>query len=104
MLLGQSSTFLNKSTTHHYLMYLIPILSVLLINLFQNIIYSNMIVPRKHWCQDIDCFVKSKIGFHAASDDPALIELKQENEWQFKMILSRLTTIKPRSIISKLIN
>ena len=104
MLLSQSSNFLNKLTPRHYLMYFIPILSVLIITLFQNIIYLNMIVPRKHWCQDLDCFANSKIGFHTASDDPALIELKQKNEWQFKMILSRLTTIKQRSIISKLIN
>ena len=104
MLLGQSSNVLKKLIPRHYLMYFIPILSVLLITLFQNIIYLNMIVPRKHWCQDLDCFAKSKIDFHAASDDPALIELKQKKEWQFKMILSRLTTIKPRSIVSKLID
>ena len=104
MMLNQSSNLLKKLTPNHYLMYFIPILSVLIITLFQNIIYLNMIVPRKHWCQDLDCFAKSKIDFHAALDDPALIELKQKKEWQFKMILSRLTTIKPRSIVSKLIN
>ena len=43
MLLSQSSNLLTKLTPRHYLMYFIPILSVLLITLFQNIIYSNMI-------------------------------------------------------------
>ena len=96
MLISKSSRFLTKLTDRHYLMYFIPILSVLLIALFQNIIYLNMIIPQKHWCQDIDCFAKSKLNFYTVSDEPALIAMREKKEWQFKEILSRLTIGKPR--------
>ena len=96
MLLSKSSVLLSKLIPRHYLMYFIPILSFLIINLFQNIIYSNMIVPRKHWCQDINCFAQSKFDFFTTSDDPALIALKKKKDWQFKVILSRLKINSPK--------
>ena len=104
LLIGNSSELLSKLIPRHYLMYFIPLLSILLIGMFQNIICTNMIIPRKHWCQDIDCFSKSEIGFHAASDETALTVMKQKKESQFQEILSKVTTIKPKGkfILDKL--
>ena len=96
MLISKPSNILTRSIHRHYLMYFIPMLSVLLIALFQNIIYLNMIIPRKHWCQDIDCFAQSKFDFYTVSDEPALIAMRKKKEWQFKVILSRLTIGPPK--------
>ena len=105
LLIGKSSELLSKLIPRHYLMYFIPLLSIFLIGMFQNMICTNMIIPRKHWCQDIDCFAKSKIGFHAASDEIALIVIKQKKESQFKEIMSKVTTIKQKGkfILDKLL-
>ena len=105
LLMGKSSKLLSKLIPRHYLMYFMPLLSILLIVMFQNMICSNMIIPRKRWCNDIDCFAKSEIGFHSASDEIALVQMKQKKEWQYKEILSKVTTIKPkgRFILDKLL-
>ena len=91
LLLNKPSNLIPKLLPRHYIMYLIPLLSVLIINLLQNVISANLIVPRKQWCQDIDCLVKSKLDFLTAYDEPALISLRQKEDWQFKVILKRLT-------------
>ena len=91
LLLSKPSNLIPKLLPRHYIMYLIPLLSALIINLFQNTISANLIVPRKQWCQDIDCFVKSKFDFLTAYDELALISLRQKEDLQFKVILKRLT-------------
>lgn len=91
MFLNKSSNLLSKLTPRHYIMYFIPILSVLIINLFQNTMTSNIIIPEKYWCQDLTCFAQSKIQFYTYKDEPSAGSLQRKNEWQIKEILSRLT-------------
>ena len=60
----QSSVFLSKLKPRHYLMSLIPLLSIIVGNLLTSSIYLNMISPSKQWCDSIECFAKSKYKFH----------------------------------------
>ena len=56
-----------------------------------------MISPRKHWCQDLDCFIKSDQNFYTLEYFPSLNQMKKRKEWQFKVILSsRLTIDNPK--------
>ena len=96
LLLSNQSKLISKLTPRHYLMYFIPMLSVMIIALFQNMIYSKMIVPRKHWCHDINCFAYSNAEFYTFINDPSLNLLKQKQEQQYKMIMSKLTIGPPR--------
>ena len=99
-LLNKPSNVLAKLSPRHYIMLFIPILCFFIIYLFQNMMYSNMVVPRKHWCHDINCFAQSKFQFLTASDDPALNAIKEKTDWQFKMIQSRLTVGPPKCKIN----
>ena len=99
-LLNKPSYLLPKLSSRHYIMYFIPILCFFIVCLFENMIYSNMIIPQKHWCHDINCFAQSKFEFYAASDDPALNAVKEKTDWQFKIIQSRLTVGPPKSKIN----
>lgn len=92
LLLNNSSNLLRKSVSRHYLLYFIPILSVLIINLVNIELYSNMLAPRKHCCQDLNCFIKSKLPFYTFANQPSLTEIKKREE--FKIILDRLVTDK----------
>ena len=92
LLLNNSSNLLQKSVSRHYLLYFIPILSILIINLINIKLYSNMLAPRKHWCQDLNCFIKSKLPFYTFANQPSLTEMRKRDE--FKMILERIVTDK----------
>ena len=46
----QSLVLLAKLKPRHYLMSLIPLLSIIVGNLMTTSIYSNMISPPKQWC------------------------------------------------------
>ena len=86
----QSSILLHKFKPFHYVMYFMPLLSVLIINLFNIELYSNMINPRRHWCQDLDCFINSYQGFCTLKTIPSKDVMEKREEWQFKEILSKL--------------
>ena len=101
LLVNSPSKLISELLPRHYIMYFIPLLSIMLIALFQNIIYSKMIVPRKYWCQDLDCFAKSNLKFYTFNNAPSLNLLKQKEEWQFKMIMSKLTIGPPRCKLIK---
>ena len=51
-----------------------------------------MLAPRKHWCQDLNCFIRSKIPFYTFVNQPSLTEMKKRDE--FKVILERIVTDK----------
>ena len=90
LMAGQTSSFLSKIKQRHYLMYLIPLLSIIVINLRSSFIYSNMISPSKQWCESIDCFAKSNLKFYALEHDNALNLLKEKKDEQIKSIVSRV--------------
>ena len=90
LMAGQSSSFLSKIKPRHHLMYLIPLLSIIVVNLNSSFIYSNMISPPKQWCESIDCFAKSNLKFYALERDNALNLLKKKNDKQIKSIVSRV--------------
>ena len=85
----QSSKFLTKLKPRHYLMYLIPLLSIIVINSMAYSIYSNMISPPKQWCKSIDCFAKSNYKFYALDQQPSYKLLKSKNQWQLNSIISK---------------
>ena len=87
---NQSSSFLSIIKPRHYLMCLIPLLSIIVVNLRSSFIYSNMISPPKQWCESIDCFAKSNLKFYALKRDNALNLLKKKNDKQIKSIVSRV--------------
>lgn len=91
LLLTQSSILLRNLKPFHYIMYFMPLFSVLIINLFNFGFYSNMITPRKQWCQDLSCFVKSFDEFYTIKNNPSLFAINKRKEWQFKVISSKLT-------------
>lgn len=91
LLLNQSSILLRNLKPFHYVMYFMPLFSVLIINLFNFGFYSNMITPTKQWCQDLNCFVNSFDGFYTLKNNPSLFALNKRKEWQFKVIDSKLT-------------
>ena len=72
-----------------------PLLSILIINLFNFELYSNMISPRKYWCQDLDCFIKSYQGFYTLDMIPSKDAMEKRKELQFKIILSKLKVDDP---------
>ena len=90
LMAGQTSSFLSKIKPRHYLMYLIPLLSIIVINLRSSFIYSNMISPQKQWCESIDCFAKSNLKFYALERDNAFNLLMKKNDKQIKSIVSRV--------------
>ena len=63
MMSNQLSVLLSKFKPRHYLMYFIPFLSIIVVNLMKHSIYSNMISPPKQWCETLDCFTQSNIKF-----------------------------------------
>ena len=67
MMAGKLSNFLAK-LKRHYLMYFIPLLSIIVVNVMTYSIYSNMISPPKQWCKSIECFAQSNYRFHVAND------------------------------------
>ena len=71
-------------------MYLIPLLSIIVVNLRSSFIYSNMISPQKQWCESIDCFAKSNLKIYALERDNAFNLLKKKNDKQIKSIVSRV--------------
>ena len=90
LMAGQTSSFLSKVKPRHFIMYLIPLLSIIVINLRSSFIYSNMISPPKQWCQSIDCFAKSNLKFYALERDNALNLLEKKNNKQIKSIVSKV--------------
>ena len=90
LMAGQTSSFLSKIKPRHYLMYLIPLLSIIVINLRSSFIYSNMISPPKQWCESVDCFAKSNLKFYTLEHDNALNLLKEKKDEQIKSIVSRV--------------
>ena len=90
LMAGQTSSFLSKIKQRHYLMYLIPFLSIIVINLRSSSIYSNMISPSNQLCESIDCLAKSNLKFYTLEHDNALNLLKRKNDKQIKSIVSRV--------------
>ena len=88
-MVGQTS-FLSKIKPRHYLMYLIPLSSIIIINLRSSFIYSNMISPPTQWCDSINCFAKSNLKFYALKYDNAFNLLKKKNDKQIKSIISQI--------------
>ena len=85
----QSSVLLAKLKPRHYLMYFIPWLSIIVVNLMTSSIYSNMISPPKQWCDSTECFVKSNYKFYALDNEPAFQLLKRKNKTEYKIIIER---------------
>ena len=85
----QSSILLAKLKPRHYLMSIIPLLTIIVSNLITSSIYSNMISPPKKWCDSFDCFVKSNYKFYAFDDEPSYQLLKRENKTECKIIAER---------------
>ena len=75
-------------------MYFMPLLSVLFINLFNFQLHSNMVSPRKYWCQDLDCFIKSYKGFYTLDMIPSKDAMERRGR-QFKEILPKLKVVTP---------
>ena len=90
LMAGQTSSFLSKIKLRHYLMYLIPLLSIIVINLRSSFIYSNMISPSNQWCESIDCLAQSNLKFYALERDNALNLLMMKNDEQIISIVSRV--------------
>ena len=90
---SKSSILLGKFKPFHYVIYFIPLLSVLIINLFNFELYSNMISPRKYWCQDLDCFIESYEGFYTLKTITSKNVMEKRKEWEFKEILSKLKAV-----------
>ena len=88
----QSSSLLTKLTTRHFLMYFIPILSILFTNVITCENFSNLISPQQKWCSTLDCFVTSNYKFFSLYHDRAYILdlIQNSNRWQFKAIYKRL--------------
>ena len=90
LMAGQTSSFFSNIKPRHYLMYFIPLLSIIIINLRSSFIYSNMVSPPKLWCESIDCFAKSNLKFYAMEGDFGLSLLEKKNDKQIKSIVSRI--------------
>ena len=90
---GQTSLILSKINSRHFIMYLIPLLSIIVVNLRSSFIYSNMVSPPKQWCESIDCFAKSNFKFYAMEGDFGLSLLIKKNDKQFKSIASRIEVV-----------
>ena len=88
----QPSFLLTKLSNRHFLMYFIPILSILFANVITSDIFSNMISPQYKWCKTLDCFANSKIKFFIFYNSNTYIMnlINSSNQWQFKEIVSRL--------------
>ena len=68
MMFNQSSVLLHKIVPRNYIMYFIPLLSIIVVNLMKESIYSNMISTPKQWCETIECFVQSNIRFGTSDE------------------------------------
>ena len=90
LMAGKSSNFIHKLKSRHYLMYFIPWLSILVINLMTSSIYSNMISPPKQWCETIDCFARSNHQFYVVEVYTMNLLYKQTKSEEFDNILSRI--------------
>ena len=101
-----SSPLLNKLTTCHFLMYFIPILSILFTNVITCEFYSNLVSSSKQWFQTLDCFAKSNIKFFNAWGEYFHIRkiAEETNEWQFKAIIPRLERQKGAFQLSKYVD
>ena len=88
----QPSSLLTKLSNRHFLMYFIPILSIIFANVITSDIFSNMISPQYKWCQTIDCFANSKMKFFSFYNSNTYIMnlINNSNQWQFQAIASRL--------------
>ena len=90
LIAAQASSFLSKIKPRHYLMHLIPLLSIIVINLRSSSIYSNIISPPTQGCESIDCFFKSNLKFYTLEADNAFNLLKKKKDEQIKSIVSRV--------------
>ena len=102
----QSSILLAKLKPRHYLMAIIPLLTIIVSNLIILSIYPNMISPPKQWCNSIECFAKSNYKFYAFVDKPSYQLLKRENKTEYKIIAERTQLFSDRGerIIKVIIN
>ena len=91
MMFNQSSVLLHKIVPRNYLMYFIPLLSIIVVNLMNQSIYSNMISPPKQWCETLECFAQSNMKF--VTFDPNLHNkfLTIKMDQHFKSIAPRTT-------------
>ena len=80
-----SSSMSHKLTTRHFIMYFIPILSILFTNVITCEFYSNLVSPSKQWCSTLDCFATSNLKFFNAwgEYDHIWKIAQQTNQWQF---------------------
>ena len=103
MMSNQSSVLLNKIVPRNYLMYIIPLLSIIVINLMKESIYSNMISPPKQWCETLECFAQSNIRFITTNSALKYRFSEIEKDHQFKLIASRIILHKVNSEFKKII-
>ena len=91
MMSNQSSILLHKIVPRNYLMYFIPLLSIIVVHLMKQSIYSNMISPPKQWCETLECFAQSNIRFVAFAQNLKNNFLTIKKDQHFKSIGSRMT-------------
>lgn len=90
LLSSQGSDLLPNLNPRHHLMYLIPLLSIIVVNLLNSSIYSNMISPPKQWCQTLDCFANSSTQFYSGRNYYFGFDKdKWKNQWQVIKIMKR---------------
>ena len=101
MMSNQSSILLHKIVPRNYIMYFIPLLSIIVVNLMKESIYSNMISPPKQWCETLECFAQSNIRFVTLDRWLYNNLLKIRKEHEFKLIASRTTWSRANSKFKK---
>ena len=88
------SVVLSKLIPRQFFMAVIPLLSILTINLINSSHYSNTIQPVKDWCNSLDCFINHKLHTNHKHyqfyhyEDGFTINLMKNSE-EFSLILNR---------------
>ena len=80
----QPSFLLTKLSNRSFLMYFIPILSILFSNVIIGEFYTRMISPQHKWCDTIDCFAKSNIKFYTL-ERPEIKEFFRNNKQNYQI-------------------
>ena len=101
IMFNQSSVLLHKIVSRSYLIYIIPLLSIIVVNLMNQSIYSNMISPPKQWCETLECFVQSNHRFVTLGRWYHNNFLTIRKEHHFKLIASRTTWSRANSKFKK---
>ena len=91
MMSNQPSVLLHKILPRNYIMYFIPLLSIIVVNSMKESIYSNMILTPKQWCDTLECFAESNIRFGTLDEHLHDKFSAIQKDDQFKSISSRTT-------------